>query len=59
MICRNDLYEQSLSYLASQFQLPVLSRGGSFPWVYRGVAHFIYNSVHVFLTCENTFPCDL
>lgn len=56
--CRNDIYDQSLVYYASQLGISVHSHGGSFPWVYRGVAHVLYHSIHVYLTCESVFPCD-
>lgn len=55
---RNDVYEQSLVYYVSQLGISVHSSGGSFPWVYRGVAHVLYHSIHVYLTCESVFPCD-
>ena len=56
---RNDVFDHSLVALAAQLGISTLSKGGSFPWVYRGVAHILYHSVHVYLTCEEIFPCDL
>lgn len=50
--------QQSLESLVSRLGIEPIAIGGSFPWVYRGVAHFVIEGVNLYLTCKNLFPCD-
>lgn len=50
--------QQPLELLVHRLGIEPLAIGGSFPWVYRGVAHFEIEGIRLYLTCKNLFPCD-
>ena len=47
-----------LEFIVKELGVDTIASGGSFPWVYRGIAHFVIEGVHLYITCEDMFPCD-
>lgn len=50
--------QQPLELLVRRLGIEPLALGGSFPWVYRGVAYFEIEGIKLYLTCKTLFPCD-
>lgn len=50
--------EVSLASIVEWIGIHSISKGGLFSWMYRGVAHFSFYSIQLYVTCSSMFPCD-